>query len=115
MIGEFITTFFVFRHLRKLLRDANQLPQWDRWLLGGMIASVAIVLVGAGIESIRPIAQWIPYLFMGFTLYAIYTREELTQAKSQVTAVIPFMTVSLVSNLVELIQCGILCLLGKLL
>lgn len=101
MIGEFITTFFIFRHLRKMLRDAKQLPHWDRPLLGGMIASIAIVLAGAGIESIRPVALWIPYLFMGFILYAIYTREELTQAKSQMTAVIPFMAVSLVSNLVE--------------
>ncbi len=101
MIGEFITTFFIFRHLRKMLRDAKQLPDWDRPLLGGMIASIAIVLAGAGIESIRPVALWIPYFFMGFILYAIYKREELTQAKSLMAAVIPFMAVSLVSNLVE--------------
>ncbi len=103
MIGEFITTFFIFRHLRKMLRGAKQLPDWDRPLLGGMIASIAIVLAGAGIESIRPVALWIPYFFMGFILYAIYTREELTQAKSLMTAVVPFMAVSLVSNLVETI------------
>ncbi|MEQ9423546.1 MAG: ATP-binding protein [Cyclobacteriaceae bacterium] len=104
MIGDFILTFFAFRFLRKSIKDSPLLPKWNPILLGGMVASVALVLAGAASDTIELIASWIAYLFMLLIVYLIYYRDEFRSAKPFLVAVIPFMAVSFLKTIVELVN-----------
>ena len=101
-MGEFILAFFMFRYLRRSLRDSAMLPRWDKILLGGMIASIVLIVAEIASDDINQFSSWLAYLFLLFIAYLIYWKEEFSQRKSVFTAVLPFIIVSFLTKVVQL-------------
>ena len=96
--------FFMFRYLRKSLQTEDQRNQWSKLLLGGMIASIVLIVAGETIRPIKPLVPWIAYLFLSFIGYLIYRKEEFRQARSLMVAVLPFISISFLGQAVEFIN-----------
>ena len=104
MVGEFLLAFFMFRYLRRSLKDSDLLPRWDKILLGGMVASIALIVAESTMRQLRPFTPWVAYSFLLFIVYLIYRKEEFKQGRSYLIAIFPFIAASLVSRIVETIS-----------
>ncbi|MEP7374768.1 MAG: ATP-binding protein [Chitinophagaceae bacterium] len=104
MAGEFLLAFFMFRYLRRSLKNSDLLPAWNKILVGGMVASIAMIVAETVIHRLRPFTPWVAYLFLLYIIYLIYRKEEFRKAQSMVIAVLPFIIVSALSEVVKLID-----------
>ncbi len=104
MAGEFLLAFFMFRYLRRSLKDSDLLPRWDKIFLGGMVASIALLIAESTMRELRPFTPWAAYSFLLFIVYLIYRREEFKQGRSYLIAIFPFIAASLLSRIVETIS-----------
>jgi len=101
-MGEFILAFFMFRYLRRSLRTSAMLPRWDKILLGGMIASIVLIVAEIASDDINQFTSWLAYLFLLYIGYLIYMKEEFSRGKSVLAAVLPFIIVSFLTKIVQL-------------
>jgi two-component system, NtrC family, sensor kinase len=106
MAGEFLLAFFMFRHLRRSLRNSDLRPRWDKILLGGMIASIAMIVAEASLREVKPFAPWVAYSFLLYIVYLINRKEDFKKLRSVLVAVLPFIIVSFLSKVVQLINPG---------
>ena len=104
MVGEFLLAFFMFRYLRRSLKDSDELLRWDKIFLGGMVASIALIVAESTMHELRPFTPLVAYSFLLFIVYLIYRREEFKQGRSYLIAIFPFIAASLVSRIVETIS-----------
>jgi two-component system, NtrC family, sensor kinase len=104
MAGEFLLAFFMFRYLRRSLKDSDLLPQWDKILLGGMVASIALIVAEATARQLRPFTPWVAYSFLLYIIYLINRKEEFKQGRSYLIAIFPFIAASLLSRIVETVN-----------
>ncbi len=105
-MGEYILAFFMFRYLRRSLRTSDMLPRWDKILLGGMIASVVLIVTEIASDDINQFTSWLAYLLLLYIGYLIYMKEEFSQGKSVLAAVLPFIIVSFLTKMVQLANAG---------
>ena len=105
-MGEYLLAFFMFRYLRRSLRDSEVLPRWDKILQAGMIISLVLLVVELVSEEINQYTTWLSYLLLGYLAYLIYWKTEFKQKKSVFTAVLPFLLVSLLTKITILINVG---------
>ena len=102
MYLEFVLLIILIRFIRKDLRTATEMPEWDKLLFKGMIVSIACMLIELVIHSSRPITFWIAQ-GMFFTLaYLSYNRKEFRNAKSLINAFLPLVIVIFCTYLVQL-------------
>src|SRR5436190_2304086 len=104
MVGEFLLAFFMFRYLRRSLKTSDLLPRWDKILLGGMVASLALIVAETVVHPFRPFTPWVAYLFLFYIVYLIYRKEEFKQARSFLIAIFPYIVASLLGRIVETIN-----------
>ena len=96
--------FFMFRYLRRSLKDSDLLDQWDKLLLGGMIASIALIVVETVVKPLQPFTPWVAYLFLLYIVYLIYRVEEFKQGRRYLIAIFPFVAASMLNRIVETID-----------
>ena len=104
MIVQFLLAFFMFRYMRRSLRNSDFRPQWNKILIGGMVASIVLILAEAGFDQIKIITPWIAYLFLSFIVFLLYKREEFSRGKSIIVPILPFIIISFLRKIVELAQ-----------
>ena len=100
-MGEFILAFFLFRDLRRSLRDSELLPRWDRILKGGMIASGVLLAVEIASDEINQFTTWLAYPLLIYIVYLIFSKAEFKERKSVITAVSPYVLISLIRKTVH--------------
>lgn len=101
-MGEYILSFFMFRFLRRSLRDPGMLPKWDKILQGGMIASLVLLAVEIASDEINQFTTWLSYLLLVYIAYLIYWKEEFRERRSVFIAVLPFIMVSFLTKITSL-------------
>ena len=69
-----------------------------------MIASIALIIAEASLREIKPFTPWVAYLFLLFIVYLIHRKEEFREARSIMIAVLPFIVVSFLGEIVQLIN-----------
>lgn len=104
MFLEFIIAIVIIRYLRKNLQTKILLPQWDKILWGGMIASVILLVLEAAVSASRPIAQWLSYVILFGLVYLLFSRQEFRPVKPILYAVLPLIIVLFISSLAEAIN-----------
>ena len=103
-MGEYILAFFMYRDLRRSLRDTEFLPKWDKILLIGMIASIVLLAIEAVFKGIAEVTAWFSYPLLFYAAYLIYREPEFKEKKSIFTAVLPFLLVSFLTRFTRLIS-----------
>jgi two-component system, NtrC family, sensor kinase len=101
-----ILAIIILRFLRKSLKLDGLLPRWDRLFMIGTAVFVALIAVSITVKESRTVVTWIGHALLLVLVYGIFTQKEFRSVKSILYAVIPLIAVSLIEDLVKLINTG---------
>ncbi len=95
--------FFLIRYMRKTLQRFSPLPLWEK-LLNQAMVGVALLLAIELIFQLQKITIWLWYLLLLAICGIIYKRREFLQARTVILAVLPLVVLSLLSEIIELVN-----------
>ncbi|MCF2493267.1 sensor histidine kinase [Dyadobacter chenhuakuii] len=98
----FLVSFFLIQYVRSSLQTATSLPEWDRKLLIGRYTSIAL-LVTYYVTDTPDWFSWLWHLFMIIVLLILLTKDEFLQMKSVSQSVVPFVVISIINDVVDLV------------
>ena len=101
---ELVIIALVCTFLRKRLNTAVTMPEWHKkltWLMYGSFALIALQYTSSLSHSI---IQWVSLALLGYLLYVIYTNNEFKAQRFLVTAIVPFLIVSFITESIKLIS-----------
>ncbi len=104
MSFEFIIVILIVFYLRRSLKTALTMPQWNKQLLWLMYASFAFGIAQFSVSSFYTIGQWLSIIMLAGLLYVIYTNEAFKTARFLITAIVPYLVVSFVEEAVKLVS-----------
>ncbi len=102
MTLEPIIAFFILWHMRKALRLLAPNPKWNKWLLFGMIGIGVIFLLEKSLIK-ESVSVWIWHVVLLALIYIVYKFPVFDRLRAIIMAVLPYLILVLLSNLVELI------------
>jgi signal transduction histidine kinase len=101
---EFIIIIIIVVYLRRALKTAASMPQWNKrllWILYITIALMALTFLG---KKFHELIHWISIVMLSLMLYVIYEKKQFSIAKFFITAVMPYLVASFISHTVRLIS-----------
>ena len=104
MTLEFVLVIFIIRHLRKSLEMPKRFPQQDKLFTGIAIFSGIMLGLEIFVDRTNSVLMWVGHLTLWFIVYIVYTKHEFKSARSFIAAVFPYMILSFVSDLVEVLD-----------
>ncbi|MEO7768204.1 MAG: hypothetical protein ABIS01_12285, partial [Ferruginibacter sp.] len=103
MYIEILLAFFIFRYLRKSLQG-DALLHWDKILLAGMALSIGLLVIGIIVHGGDRVTKWFAHALLLGLVYLVLKQEVLSIAKSMVYAILPYVAVTAIGDLVKLIS-----------
>ena len=101
MAFELIIIIAVIVYLRRSLQTAVTMPEWNKKLLWFMYAAIALIVFQWKFDVI---GQWLSLILLSWLTYILYTNEKFKPAKFIITAIVPFLIVSLITGAIKLIS-----------
>jgi len=101
---EYIVLIVLFGYLRNNLQTKTLYPQWDKFLLGGLMVSVAFLIISTTIKSSDVITTWIAHGLFFAIIYLAIKRKEFKPVLSIVYAIIPLVAINFIEDVVMLIS-----------
>ncbi len=101
---EFIIIIIVVSYLRKSLRTAITMPEWNKNLLWFMYASIALIIPQFFAKRFDVAVQWIAIIMLSWLMYIIHTNDKFRTAKFLITAITPYIVASLINETIKLIS-----------
>ena len=96
----FLVSFFLIQYVRSSLHTSTSLPDWDRTLLIGRYVSIALIATYY-LSDTPDWFSWIWHVFMILIIYILYTKEDFSPIRSVTQSVIPFVAISIISDILE--------------
>ena len=104
MIVEFILAILSIRYLRGFVQKENLVAKWDKQLLIAIFIAVALLVMGSTIPHGGSFAALLVDGLVLYMLYIIYNTADFSKIKSMIYTVLPYIIVSVLDNLVQLIS-----------
>lgn len=101
---DFIFIIFLCRYFRKSLQTSGNLAKWDKILTGLTVTSIVLMIFDILDYGNNTVIKWIANLIMLSIVYVAFSKSEFRQFRSMMYAVLPFLLVSVFSNLIETIS-----------
>ena len=101
---DFILLIILFSVLRKYLQTKTLLPQWDRILYGGLLLSIALLVIDTTIRSSKPFTLWIAHAMLFYLIYTTIKQKEFQAVKSITYAITPLVIIGFIGDVVKLIS-----------
>jgi|GEM_PF-545228 len=101
---EFILLIVLFNYLRKKLQSKTLLPKWNKLFYGGMLVSIAFLILEVTVPGSRNFTAWIGYALLFSIIYLSLKQEEFIPVKSIVLAIIPLVAVNFCEDLAKLVS-----------
>lgn len=98
---EFILVIVVIRQLRKKLETAKAFPKWDKILLALTIAAVCLLALQIAFSGYTSLIIWLSYLIWFYLIYIVFSRNEFITAKPLIFAILPYIILSLVNDILQ--------------
>ncbi|MCE7064697.1 sensor histidine kinase [Dyadobacter sp. CY326] len=98
----FLVSFFLIQYVRSSLQTATALPHWDRLLIYARYVTIALIATYYATDT-PEFFSWIWHAYLTLIVVILYTKEEFAPIKSVVQSVIPFVVVSILSDIIELV------------
>jgi len=99
---EPIIAFFLLWDVRKILRASGSVTEWDKNLKLAMFAVVGLFLVDTFLP-VEKVTMWIWHLLLIAIIATIYFNAVFNAARSLMFAVLPFVIISLFSDIFKLL------------
>ncbi|MFT3705979.1 MAG: ATP-binding protein [Agriterribacter sp.] len=104
MAFQFVLIFIISRYLRRYLQTAEKFPKWDNILKWVTYASIALFVLTAANSPVKVFFERVAPLIMLAFLYFIYKEPVFKPARFIIVAVLPFVLLLIISNILELID-----------
>ena len=101
---ELIIIIIIVGYLRKQLKTATTMPVWNKRLLWLLYVAIALIVVNFVARVSDVAVQWLAIIFLSLLMYIIYENEKFSIAKFFLTAVIPYLVASFITQVVRLIS-----------
>ncbi|MCE7039363.1 sensor histidine kinase [Dyadobacter sp. CY312] len=98
----FLVSFFLIQHIRITLHTKEKMPYWDKILDYAKYVSIALMSTYY-VASTPDWYGWVWHPFMILLIFTIYKNEEFYSVRGVVQSIIPFVAVSILSDLVRTI------------
>lgn len=102
-IGSFLVAFFLIGYLRNALQTSTQLPKWDKILVTTRYAIIALLVIEV-VFSLESVTTWIWHALLLVMAGTIFWQSEFRAVRTLLYAVVPYILVSLLSDLIEVID-----------
>ena len=102
-IGPFLVAFFLIRYLRKALQTATLLPKWDKILVGSRYVIISLVGIEIAFQAAK-ITIWVWLILLLLMVGTIYWQDVFRSVRTVLYAVVPYILISLFSNLVHVLE-----------
>ena len=101
---ELIIIIIIVGYLRKQLKTATTMPVWNKRLLWLLYVAIALIVVNFVARVSDVAVQWLAIILLSLLMYIIYENEKFSIAKFFLTAVIPYLVASFITQVVRLIS-----------
>ncbi|MBS1744162.1 MAG: GHKL domain-containing protein [Bacteroidetes bacterium] len=101
---ELALLFIVFGVLRKENKRKNLYPSWDKYLIAAYFVTTAMIFLPRLFKGYDYITQWIGHAYVLTIIVLVLLYKAFKPAKQIVYALIPIFAISLVEDIVEIIN-----------
>jgi len=101
---DFILLIIIFSYLRKNLQSKTLLPWWDKLFYGGLLISIAFLVLQVTLPQTRYITVWIAHAIVFSFIYLFFKQKEFQPVKSFVYAIIPLVVLNFLEDITRLIS-----------
>ena len=99
---DFVLLIILFSVLRKYLQTKTLLPHWDRILYGGLLLSIALLVIDTTVRSSKPFTLWIAHAMLFYLIYTTIKQKEFQAVKSIAYAILPLVLIQFIGDLVKI-------------
>ena len=104
MAFQFIITIIIINYLRKSLQMRLTIPEWNTKLMWIIYADIAVLVVHLSVRRSDELTNWLSIGLLSWVMYIIYSRKEFKAATFLLTAMVPYIAVTVVAYLIKLIN-----------
>jgi len=104
MILEFVLAMIIIRYLRGYLQKEGLLAAWDRQLIIAMGICIGLLIMGVTLLKSAHVGALLTDILLLYILWTAYTTKTFQPLKPAIYAVLPYIAVSVVINLIFLIS-----------
>ncbi|MDE3184283.1 MAG: GHKL domain-containing protein [Bacteroidota bacterium] len=104
MSFQLIITIIIIAFLRKSLRMQETMPEWNNKFKGMVFVAVALLVLHFAYSGSDVITQWVSVLLLSWLIYILYENEEFKSVSFLLTAVIPYLGVTVITYVIKLID-----------
>ena len=99
---EFIISIVLFRYLQTHESTKALDPKWTKYFGYALLASVAVLILGASIHQLRFIAIWLSHIVIFSIVYFSHTRKEFESLRPYAKVILPVVIVHTLADLIKL-------------
>jgi hypothetical protein len=104
MSFQLIITIIIITFLRKSLRMQETMPEWNKKFKGMIFVAVALLVLHFSYSGSDVITQWVSVLLLSWLIFILYENEEFKSVSFLLTAVIPYLVVTVITYIIKLID-----------
>ncbi|MEP6466485.1 MAG: hypothetical protein ABJB05_09265, partial [Parafilimonas sp.] len=104
MSFPFIMVALIIKYLRSNLKTAETIPEWDNKLQVAMYTAIGLFVASFIVSSLSVLFDVLGFIMVGGLLYFIYIEEKLKPVKFLVIAILPYLIVLVLTEIVKLIS-----------
>jgi signal transduction histidine kinase len=101
---EFIIIIIVVSYLRRSLKTAATIPDWNKKLLWLLYTAIALIVLHFFMKSFDAPIQWLAIILLSLLMYTIYKNEKFSTARFLITAIVPYIIASFINEVIKLIS-----------
>ncbi|NIJ54067.1 sensor histidine kinase [Dyadobacter arcticus] len=101
-MGYFLIALFLVQYIRSAIQTKTQHPELDKILLYSRYASIALLSVYY-IADEPEWYNWLWYVFLSALLVYCYLREEMKPFRTLIQGVIPYLVISVITDILEMV------------
>ena len=98
---QIIITILIATYLRKSMRMAVSMPEWNKRFWWFIYAGIALLVLEFSYRGSAVVTQWLSLFLLGGLVYVIYNNKEFEQSRFLLTAVVPYLLVEAIVYLVK--------------
>src|SRR5665647_1473778 len=104
MAFQFIITIIIISYLRKSLQTRLTMPEWNTKLMWIFYADIAVLVLNLSVRRADVVTGWLSIGLLALLMYLIYSKREFKPAAFLLTAIVPYIAVTVIIYLIKLIN-----------
>ena len=103
---ELIIVIVIVSYLRKHLKTAVTMPEWNKKLLWVLYVTIALIILHVFVKRFDTIIDWLSFILLALVINEVYRNEKFSDVRFFVTATVPYLVASFLGSFIKLIAPG---------